>query len=137
MDLVEYLRHYTQQGECKCDECTGGDSPNPNHTADMVFFLMSAKNDPDPAEFIRLTKEHVPTLAKVDPFDGEIHSYIELGGWFPDQGIALVYMGLGTLLGLFELQTPRIILPQLSDAQHHQMAKGGMITIIDKHSASS
>lgn len=33
-------------------------------------------------------------------------SYIELGGWVGDQGTALQLMGLGEILGLWEVATP-------------------------------
>lgn len=33
-------------------------------------------------------------------------SYIELGGWIGDQGVALGLMGLGAILGLWDIITP-------------------------------
>lgn len=36
-------------------------------------------------------------------------SYIELGGWIGDQGLALSLMGLGERLGLWNVVTPRVL----------------------------
>ena len=66
----------------------------------------------------------------VNIFDGEEHSYLELGGWIGDQGFALMLMGLGTLLGLWKLLTPRTMLPAgMPEDLIMEMAGSGMVAI--------
>ena len=65
----------------------------------------------------------------MDPFDGQEHSYIEVGGWIGDQGQALTLMGLGAVLGLWKVMTPKM-LPGLPDDLMQMMAGRGMVSIM-------
>lgn len=76
---------------------------------------------------------HHGEFCEVDPFDGEEHGYLELGGWIGDQGHALALMGLGKLLGLWELHTPRTVLgDEIPDDLVMKMAGAGLVTIKSK-----
>lgn len=69
-------------------------------------------------------------FCEVDLFDGREHSYIELGAWIGDQGLAMKLMGLGASLGFWKLLTPRGVFGGLiTDAQAEQMAGQGLISI--------
>jgi hypothetical protein len=128
-----------QRGECNCGKCFDrGNKPDPEgHTADVHFFKVAAANDPDPEVFKQLTREHKGAFAECDPFDGNEHNYIELGGWLGDQGMALLYMGLGSVLGLFTLLTPKSVLGDaIDDAFANQLAGIGMVAIKAKPMAA-
>lgn len=110
--LFEFIAEHSERGACTCGRCN--DAPeNPEdmqpegHTINMEFFEVSIKNDPDPEVLRKLIKDN-PTgaFADVDLFDGKDHNYMEIGGWIGDQGLALVLMAMGDLLGLWEVFTP-------------------------------
>lgn len=130
MTIVDYVMSHTDRGECNCGRCLDrGDKPDPTgHVADVFFFKVAAKSSPTKADFKSLARQHKGSYGAVDPFDGKEHSYIELGGWIGDQGVAMQFMGLGALLGLFRLMTPKM-LPGLPADLMSQMAGAGMVSI--------
>jgi hypothetical protein len=80
----------------------------------MIFFAVSPTEPADVDVFRRLTNEALyGAYATVDPFDGKEHSYLELGAWIGDQGLAMQYMALGVMLGLFQLLSPITVLGSL------------------------
>lgn len=130
--LGDFVRAFSDRGECMCGVCIDrGDKPDPTgHVADLVLFKVAAQGEPDAQEFVRLTSEHQGEFCEVNPFDGKEHGYIELGGWIGDQGLALQYMGLGVLLGVFKLLTPDTVLPGvLDDEMRMQLARSGYVTV--------
>ena len=54
---------------------------------------------------------------------------MELGGWIGDQGIAMQYMGLGVLLGVFNLLSPAMLGLTPDDPMFKQMLGMGMLSI--------
>ena len=139
--LIHYIRSHAERSHCECGRCNDSPeftklTPAPQdgvrHTADVIFFKVQTVNDANADELRRLITG-VPhgTFNDVNFFDGEEHGYIEIGGWIGDQGLALVLMGMGYLLGLWDLLTPRSVLPpsMLDDELIMQMAGGGLITI--------
>jgi len=54
-------------------------------------------------------------------------SYIELGGWIGDQGLAMAFMALGNHLGLWEVVTPQTL--GIEGEQADQMMGMGFIMI--------
>ncbi len=131
-ELSDYIMAHTDRGECQCGRCFDkGNTPDPKgHTADVMFFLVCAKNDPDLEKLRRLTKEHHGEFGTVNVLDGEEHGYIELGGWLGSQDVALRFMGLGSLLEMFDLMTPKNMLPKgTPNDLLIQLATSGMVTI--------
>lgn len=133
MTLVDYVQEYASRGACTCSKCCdAGPEPEkhqPNgHTADVHFFQVAAKPEADADTLRRLIREHQGVHNKCDPLDRCEHSYIELGGWIGDQGLALMLMGLGTVLGLWELLTPKM-LPGLSRGLMDKLAGQGLVSI--------
>jgi len=134
-DLIEYIRNHTIRGACTCGKCI--DAPNDpkqyqpdGHTADVQFFKVALKNNPDKEVLLQLIKNHNGEFNDINIFDGNEHNYIEIGGWIGDQGDALLLMGLGKLLGIWKLLTPASMLGDLiSDDLKMQMAGGGMVSI--------
>lgn len=98
--------------------------------ADVIFFKVKATNDATPTEIIDAIKSHPGEFCECDPLDGKEHSYIELGGWIGDQGLALRLIGLGADLGMWHLLTPKTMMPgMLDDAVIQKMAGMGMIAL--------
>lgn len=136
MTIQEYVMEHTERGECKCGRCIDvGNKADPNgHTADMIFFKVALRPDKDghdanAEEFMRLAKAHVGDFCAVNLEDEHEHSYLELGGWIGDQGIALQFMALGSLLGVFDLLTPRTMLPGIDLQVVMTIAGAGLVTI--------
>jgi hypothetical protein len=129
--LIDYICTHTGRGECRCGECFDrGTSPDPTgHVADLVFFSVSAEGSPTAPEFIGLTKAHVGVHCRLDPLDGKEHNYVQLGGWLGDQQSALRYMGLGALLGVFDLLTPKNLIPGMDAAMTMELAGRGMVAV--------
>jgi len=128
-DLVTYVHEHTQRGECQCGLCLDkGNQPDPTgHTANMIFFVTSAINDPDAETLRTLINEHKGDANQVDLFDGKEHGYMELGGWIGDQGLAMQLMGLGKLVGLWDLLTPETM--GMPKAFHMEMAGQGLVAM--------
>lgn len=134
MTLTEYVRASTERGACQCGRCI--DAPaNPQetqpmgHTADLIFFKVALKNGTDAETLRTLIQQQQGEFCEVNPLDGKEHNYLELGGWVGDQDTALQLMGLGSLLGLWDLLTPKTMLPGVPDEMANQMAGMGMVAI--------
>ena len=136
MTIQDFVLNYTARGECRCGKCIDnmpGATPLGPHTIDMVFFQVAASLDVSEAlveQFKTLSHENKSVYVDVDPFDGKEHSYIELGAWIGDQGLAMQYMALGVALGLFVLMTPYTMLhlPK-GDPLAMQMAGAGFVAV--------
>lgn len=143
MILTEYVAAHVLRGECQCGKCADRIA-NPEehqptgHTADMMFFKVALKpdkagKDADIETFKRLTREQRGEWGDVIVLDGQEHNYMELGGWIGDQGLAMMYMGMGALLGVFTLLTPRTLLGSvINDETAMMMAGQGMIAVMAK-----
>lgn len=120
--LADYVSTHAVRGDCTCGRCADStsDPKQPNgHTADLVFFKV-ANIDGDADAMRELVEAEQPHW-----LDGKEHNYLETGADIGDQGLALTAMGLGSILGLWQL-TPRM-LPIGADLQ---MAGMGMISIL-------
>ena len=140
MDLATYVLTFTERGACMCGRCA--DAPeNPEqkqptgHTADLIFFKVRAAAR-QVESLVAPSQTHLPSkemfLEKVRAefpqwLDGRSRTYMETGADMGDQGLALMTMGLGSLLGAFELQTPRDMVPGIDDARATQMAGMGYL----------
>ena len=77
-----------------------------NEIIDVHYFGVVVLNSPNVQDFVSLTKEHPSEVVKIDFSDERSYTYIEIGGWLDDQGMALRFMALGQALGVFDLTTP-------------------------------
>ena len=132
-DLRLYISAHTDRGECQCGKCIdkGPDESLGSHTVDLIFFEVCLRDKPD-ADFLRtMIQANVEgSHCNVDLFDGEEHSYLELGSWIGDQGLAMLLMGMGSLLGLWKRLTPKTIFgSMLDDETVTKMAGMGMVAI--------
>jgi hypothetical protein len=133
--IQEYVEKFSERGGCKCGKCMAvNPRPDPvGHTADTMFFKVAMKEGATAEEFIRLSKEYPGEFGPCDLFDGKEHNFMEIGGWIGDQGLALRFMGLGNLLGVFDLLTPRSVLGGLiDDKMAMDLAGKGMVTVQTK-----
>lgn len=138
--LIDFLQKHATRGACQCGRCIDAVAdPAANqptgHTADMIFFKVAARGEPDPAELKRLIEENKDGEfdMHVDLFDGKEHNYMELGAWIGDQGLAITLMGLGTVLGLWKLLSPRTVfgnMLEITEATAMQLAGGGLLSIM-------
>ncbi len=128
MTIADYIDKHTGR---LCASCAEKETKEPNaKTANLVFFKMAAVGDPKAEDLRELVKKYESPYGPIDLFDGNEHSYLEIGGLFGDQGLALRIMGLGHILGLWQLLTPRSILgPTLPADLEERMAGVGYITI--------
>ena len=110
--LADFVLLHTERGACTCGKCFDA-PPNPQelqptgHTADVGFFKVALVGEPDVLTFKKLIHEHVGEFCDLNPLDGRAVNYITVGAWIGDQGLAMQFMGLGALLGLWTL----IVLP--------------------------
>lgn len=131
-DLADYVIGHTVRGECKCGRCIDvASQPDPHgHTADLIFFKTALNGEPSSEELRKLIAGHSPNHGEaIDLFDGKEHGFAEIGAWLGSQEVALLLMGLGSLLGLWTLMTPRTVLPPgLPDDLVMKMAQAGYVT---------
>lgn len=126
--LVEYVQEHVVRGECTCGRCVDA-PPNPEqhqpngHTINLTFFKVAAK-DADKDEFLKLVKAEFPKY-----LDGQEHGYMEIGADLGDQGIALMMIGLGHLLGAWNVLCPETMMPMLPNELKQQMAEMGMVCL--------
>lgn len=134
MNIQEFVSKYSKRGACTCGECFDA-PPNPEehqpkgHTADMEFFKVALNLNGNTTE--EVGKELQSIVSKEYPqwLDGKEHGYMEIGGDVGDQGRALCLMGIGSLLGLWELLTPSSLLPDMPEDVRKMMAGQGMVSI--------
>ncbi len=133
-ELREYVINHTERGACKCGQCF--DAPShpekhqpDGHTVDLVFFKVAAKGNPDKDTLIKLIRENKRgDFCDVDVLDGKEHNYLELGGWIGSQGLAMMLMGLGSILGIWILLSPRLF-HGISEDMQIRMAQRGLLSI--------
>jgi hypothetical protein len=127
--LIDYISDYTVVDERDATNGfrqTGRIPPG----ADLVLCRVWAESGADAErlrEMVRANKEG--EFVNVDLFDGEEHSYLELGAWIGDQRTALRLMGLGALLGLWELLTPFTVVGDMDREKAIRMARLGIVGI--------
>ena len=132
--LWDYVGAHTVRGACTCGKCIdspvtdhpekAGEYQPKGHTADIHFFKVAMREDPKLEDFLALVKAEHPHW-----LDGKEHNYLEMGADMGDQGIALVTMGLGSLLGAWHLMTPEMFFKGIPKEMADQMAGVGLISI--------
>jgi len=136
MTLYEFVLDHAIRGVCQCGQCIDA-PPNPEklqpigHTADLIFFKVALKKVITEEEmkttFLELIKKEQPHW-----LDGKEHNYLEMGANIGDQGVAMMAMGMGNLLGVWDLLTPESVLPGIPDHLKMMMAGRGLISITTK-----
>ena len=109
MTLFEYVAKHAIRGACTCGKCIDSpDNPQENqpegHTIDMAFFKVSKKDDANAETFRSLVDAEYPHW-----FLATERSYIQIGAEMGDQGIAIMTIALGHLLGVWQALTPAML----------------------------
>lgn len=94
------------------------------HTADLMFFKVALKGSATKETFLSKVVAEYPHW-----LDGKEHGYLEIGANVGDQGLALMTMGMGKVLGVWDLLTPNLLGDLIDVATKKEMAGKGMITI--------
>lgn len=128
MNLADYVLTHSVRGACTCGKCCDApknpEKKQPNgHTVNLTFFKVAAKGG-EKDEFLSLVKKEHP-----DWLDGKEHNYLQIGADLGDQGIALMTIGLGHLLGAWKAISPDTVMPSLPEDLKQQMAGQGMISL--------
>lgn len=136
MNLSEYVIKNAARGSCTCGKCCDAPSVSVKpgkHAVNLTFFEVSTNFAAyaKPEIFVNLAKAEYPKW-----FDGKEHSYIEIGAAMGDQGLALMTIGLGHLLGAWKALSPDTVMPFLPEKTKQEMAGGGMVSLT-AHSAQN
>jgi hypothetical protein len=128
MSLADYVLAHTKRGACTCGKCFDApynpEEKQPNgHTVNLTFFKVVAVGG-SKDEFLSLVQQEYPKW-----LDGKEHGYLEIGGDMGDQGIALMTIGLGDLLGVWKALTPDTITPFLPEDLKLNMAGQGLVSL--------
>ncbi len=130
--LIDLVSQNLLRGACTCGRCADA-GPNPEahqpvsatgHTADVAFFKVALKPDTD------VEKLKADFLAAIPPawLDGKERNYLAIGAEVDDQGLALMLFGLGAILGVWKLLTPKSVLGSLvTDEMAMTLAGQGMV----------
>lgn len=140
-ELLNYLNTHSIKGPCACANSA---PTHPHSTApheqsgptkvDLVFFTVACNPD-DPPDAATLRNLIVANAANsdlpLDLLDGAEHDFFYISKWLGDQVAALLLMGLGTLLGLWTLRTPKNLAPnrQMPRQLEISLAESGYLTI--------
>lgn len=130
-NIFKYILKHGVKGACTCGKCV--DAPaNPeelqptNHSVNLTFFHVSAREDD------KGSKEEFKALVMAEHpewLNGEEHNYIKIGAELGNQGIALVTIGYGHVMGLWQAFSPDIVMPFLPKELKNQMAGSGMVSL--------
>lgn len=129
MKLAEYVQQHARRGACRCGRCLDApDNPEDQqpsgHTVSVEFFEVSRVGG-DKDEFLALVQKEFPHW-----LNGNEHNYLETGADIGDQGLAMMTMALGKLLGAWYLLTPTSIIGDDDNKDlRMQLAGAGYITI--------
>jgi len=104
MKLIEYILNHTDRGECQCGKCVdkGEDREAPLHSINVHFFWVSKRGEPNAKDLLALLEEEYPQMDRLRGGP----SYIEMGAAIGSQQYALLLIGLGGLVGLWDVITP-------------------------------
>jgi hypothetical protein len=97
---------------------------------DLGFMFVKAKPSAS-AEALKSLLEAFKESSGLDLFDRDEHSYIEIGGYFDSQKLALITMGLGADLGLWKVLSPLTMLKVGNRTEIGESFIGqGMLTVM-------
>ena len=115
MNLGKYARHHSYI--IPKDDCS-------IESVDLTLIKIAVRNSPSKDDFEKMVIEQYPHW-----LNNEEYSYLQIGGELGDQHLALLVIGLGHLLGLWQALSPDIVTPDLSQEIKYQMAGMGLVTL--------
>jgi hypothetical protein len=80
-------------------------------------FFVSTLNAPRKDEFLRYVRQHMEKSPGCNPLDGREHMIGEIARWIGVRALAVRFVSLGVLLGVFELASPRESRPGETDPE--------------------
>lgn len=131
MTLGQFVQENAIRGACQCGECV--DAPeNPaehqpsGHTVNLTFFEVAAKDPTKGPEMLTIVQDEFPEW-----LDGSDHSYLQVGGDLGDQGLGLMCIGLGDVLGIWKAFSPDIMFKDfgLDTETKMKMAGNGFVSL--------
>lgn len=128
--LAEYVMENAVRGDCRCGQCVDGPPPGmgqqpTGHTADVVFFRVAAKPGASAETLKALVKVEQPGY-----LDGVEHSYIQVGADLGNQGVGLMLIGLGAVLGVWSILSVDSIMPGAPDELRMALAGRGLVCLM-------
>jgi hypothetical protein len=124
--MIDYVMSKSIRGDCTCGSCFDAaaqpDQPK-GHTADLTFFKVAATPEASADALRALVQEAMPNL-----LDGREHSYIEIGVEM-GQDAALRLIGLGGVLGLWNVLSPDTVMPFLNQEERILLAQRGLVAL--------
>ena len=69
-------------------------------------YFVSARCAPQNSRFLELIRRKVKDSPGCNPLDGREHSIVEIARWMAGEYFALQFVGMGVMLGIFELSGP-------------------------------
>lgn len=125
--LVDHGVHEPQEGTELREPDSDGAFPRERREIDLNIFKVGAKPTAKPEELLALVEANLPEL-----LDGAEHSFVEIGVKLGDKGAALMLIGLGGCLGLWDVMSPETVLPDagpLDPKLKRRMAEAGLVTM--------
>jgi hypothetical protein len=98
--------------------------------ADLGFMCVGAAPTACADEFKALMKGLRGSVS-LDLFDHQEHSYIEIGSYVGSQEVALIAMGLGSALNIWQLLSPKTVIQMDNRSEIGSLMIGnGMLSVI-------
>lgn len=124
--LYDYVIGHVEKTTCQCGrcECESKGNEELKDSVNLTFFKVKTINEPTYEEFKKLIEDSFPHW-----LDGQEHSYIEVGADVNDQGIGLMIIGLGHLLGFWQALSPDTMMPTMPDDLKMNLAEQGFVAL--------
>lgn len=107
-------------------------------SADLVFFKVEIKEDTSAETLSNLIDTYTELNYDLFLESNKKYNYITLGAWLGDQGLALKFIGMCSLLKLGNLLTPYTVFSDLMTKDGaSQLAGQGLVSIIFKPTESN
>ena len=121
-NLIDYINNQTVIVQESTDK-----------TADLVFFKIEIKEDTSAETLSNLIDTHTELNYDLSLESNTEYSYISLGAWLGDQGLALKFIGMCSLLKLGDLLTLYTIFGDAVPKEMvSQLAGQGLVSIVFK-----
>jgi len=131
MNLTDFVMANARRGACTCGKCLDS-THNPEislrtnvHVVNLTFFEVSKSAMATAEDFLKLVKSEHPNW-----LNGNEHNYLEIGAAMGDQGLALMTIGLGHLLGVWKALSPDTVMPFLNKEKKLEMAGAGIVSLM-------
>jgi len=121
-NLIDYINNQTVIVQESTDK-----------TADLVFFKVEIKEDTSAEILSNLIDTYTELNYDLFLESNKEYNYITLGAWLGDQGLALKFIGMCSLLKLGDLLTPYTIFGEAVPKEMvSQLAGQGLVSIVFK-----